>query len=228
VQNQNLSEVWIWADNSAGFDELAYKVPNDAVPNDSQAENPWFYDLRKKNIPDCGKTIWVMGWNYMVPLENALHSYDHRIESIVSLLVGQGHWLSGFDTQNPWYKFSLWDQAFPGQAGVGTTHLPANATFEYDYVDPAAVPSTALDFQNYPALTGAKTSVNCSTWGCSQPGYQEWYESLIPHASGNGYARNVQQLVDVHRRLRSPIDSVQRGLLPAAARGALRSRRGMR
>jgi hypothetical protein len=206
VQNQNLAEMWIWGDNSAGLDELAYKVPNDAVPNDSHAESPWFYDLRKKNIPDCGKTIFVQGWNYMVGLDNALHSYNHRIESVLSLWVGQGSWYGG-DTQNPWHKFSLYDLAYPGDAGVGNVHFPANAQAAYDYTNNRSVPSTALDFQDYPAWTGARTSVSCGAWGCTQLGYQQWYESLLPHASGVGYGGTCNSwwtyIADTDRRLTS-------------------------
>ncbi|HWZ88584.1 MAG TPA: carbohydrate-binding protein, partial [Polyangiaceae bacterium] len=188
VQTQNLSEVWVWGDGSAGLDELAYKVPNDAVPNNAQAESDWFYTNRKKNIPDCGKTIWVMGFNYQVDLGYAVHSYNHRVESIVSLLVGQGHWLQNVDPNNPWQTFSRYDQISPGHAGVGTTHFPPNGTADYDYANPTLVASTADDFLNdYPNLTGATTQVNCNTWGFNQLGYEDWYESHLPHVTGTSY-----------------------------------------
>jgi hypothetical protein len=205
VQNQNLSEVWVWGDGGAGLDELAYKVPNDAVPSDALAESPWFYDLRKKNIPDCGKTIWVMGWNYEVGVDNAVHSYNHRIESILSLMVGQGRWYQTTDLNNPWYKFSLFELSYPGQAGVGSTHVPANGAAEYDYENTRSVLSTAADFMNYPQLTGAKTPVDCSQWGCNQLGYQQWYESHIPHVAGTSYAGTCNSwwtyIADFDRRL---------------------------
>jgi hypothetical protein len=206
VQTQNLSEVWMWGDGTAGFDEVAYKVPNDAVPNDAQAESQWFYDLRKKNIPDCGKTIWAMGWNYEVPIENAIHTYNHRVEGIVSLLVGQGHWLQPVDPNNPWSKFSRYDlMTSPGVAGVGTTHDPANASADYDYTNTTLVASTANDFLNYPNLTGATTQISCTAWGCSQLGYQEWYDSHLPHVAGTSYMNTCNSwwtyIADFDRRL---------------------------
>ncbi|HEY3667794.1 MAG TPA: hypothetical protein VGL19_17450, partial [Polyangiaceae bacterium] len=206
VQTQNLSEVWVWGDGSAGLDEFAYKVPNDAMPNDAQAESPWFYDLRKKNIPDCGKTIWVMGWNYEVGLDNAIHSYNHRVESIASLLVGQGHWYQNVDPNNPWFKFSRYDLAYPGQAGIGSVHFPADAAFEYDYGSSAQVASTADDFlNNYPNLTGATTQISCAAWGCTQIGYQQWYDSHLPHVAGTSYLNTCNSwwtyIADFDRRL---------------------------
>jgi len=205
VQTQNLSEVWVWGDGSAGLDEFAYKVPNDAMPNDAQAESPWFYDYRKKNIPDCGKTIWVMGWNYEVGIDNAIHSYNHRVESILSLLVGQGHWYQNVDPNNPWFKFSRYDNAFPGQAGIGSVHFPANASAEYDYGNTRQVTSTANDFLNYPNLTGATTPVACDAWGCTQLGYQQWYDSHLPHVSGTSYLNTCNSwwtyIADYDRRL---------------------------
>jgi hypothetical protein len=210
IQNQNLSEVWIWGDNDSGFDELAYKVPGDNIPNKAMEENPWLYDYRTKNIPDCGKTIIAMGWNFMVGLDNIVHTHSHLIESIVSMTVGRGRFMLNvpdpsnpqptdplLDPTNPWSLYSRWDtfQLVPHQAAVGTTHFPPNAPLDpttgqpvaYDYSDTVGVMSTAADWLNYPFLTGAKTSVDCTAWGCDQLSYQEWYETHLPHAAGTSY-----------------------------------------
>jgi hypothetical protein len=204
VRNQNLSEVWIWGDNDSGLDELAYKVPNDAIPNKALEENQWLYDWRAKDIPDCGKTVVVMGWNYFVGLDNVVHAYNHRVECMLSMTVGRGRFLQNYpdpakpnqqtdpllDPTNPWSTFSRWD-AFAGdphKAAVGTTHFPPNGTQDYDYGNMTPVETTAEDWLAYPFLTGAKTPIACSAWGCDALAYQQWYESHIPRASGTSYA----------------------------------------
>jgi hypothetical protein len=205
IQTQNLSEVWVWGDDNAGLDELAYKVPGDAIPNRNMEENGWLYDLRTKNIPDCGKTIVVMGWNYMVGLDNIVHANDHRIECMVSMTVGKGRFLQNIpdpanpnpatdpllDPTNPWSLYSRYDAwaLAPHEAGVGTTHFPPNGRQDYDYGNTTPVMSTAQDWLKYPFLTGAKTSIDCTAWGCNdQLAYQEWYENHLPHVSGTSYA----------------------------------------
>jgi S-(hydroxymethyl)glutathione dehydrogenase/alcohol dehydrogenase len=62
------------------WDELHWKTPGDKVPY--QTDNPWFY--RPYDIPDIGRTVWVMGWNYERGEGEMLESYCHRIESVLS------------------------------------------------------------------------------------------------------------------------------------------------
>jgi hypothetical protein len=213
VRTQNLSEVWVWSPSVSGsmgfgFDELAYRIPNDDLHYPTN--NFWFYEGRKKNIPDCGKTVWVMGWNTNVGLDNALHSYNHRIESILSLTVGQGRWFDTVDPQNPWRLFSLGENTAPGKGQIGTVHSPVNAgsggaSPDYDYVNTGYVSSGAADWASYPKLTGATQSINCAAWGCTQLGYQKWYQSHLPHASGTSYGGSCNDwwtyIADYDRRL---------------------------
>jgi Concanavalin A-like lectin/glucanases superfamily len=204
VTNDNISEVWIWGDGNSGLDELAYKVPGDKIPNKSLEENGWLYDWRTKDIPDCGKTVVVMGWNYFVGLDNIVHAYNHRIECMLSMTVGKGRFLLNIpdpanpnpaidpylDPTNPWSTFSRWDgnATVPHQAAVGTVHFPPNGRQDYDYGNTTAVASTAADWLKYPFLTGAKTQVSCTAWGCdNQLAYQKWYDSHIPRAKGVSY-----------------------------------------
>src|SRR5262249_10952725 len=60
IRKENIQEVWLWGAPYFGWDEYAMKIPGDRIfyPTD----NPWFY--RPYDIPECGRTIWVMGWNY--------------------------------------------------------------------------------------------------------------------------------------------------------------------
>jgi hypothetical protein len=180
LAQHNITEIWVYGFDWGGFDELAMKMPGDAV---TPHTNPWFY--RPYNIPDCGRTLWVMGFNMAVGEDNALHSYGHRAESVLSLTVGRGKWYDADDASNPWRLFSLTDKDYPGQSGVGSVHEPANAQAGYDYTNPRQVFSSASDWSSYPNLTGARTWVSCSDWGCNQLGYQQWYLSHMPHAPGS-------------------------------------------
>lgn len=203
VQNQNLSEVWIWGDNASGLDELAYRVPNDAIPNRFMQENQWLYDWRTKDIPDCGKTVAVMGFNYFVGMDNTVHAYNHRMECMLSMTIGKGRFLRNvpdpsdpqpdkdpfLDPTNPWSIMSRWQDfnLVPGQAAVGTVHFPPNGQSDYDYGNGRSVSTTAEDWLKYPFLTGAKTSMTCSAWNCDALEYQKWYQRHIPRAAGTSY-----------------------------------------
>ncbi|HEX6273611.1 MAG TPA: hypothetical protein VFZ53_11230 [Polyangiaceae bacterium] len=187
VQQDNLTEVWVWAGNNAGLDELAYRVPADAIPYADNIVDPWFYTYRTKNIPDCGKTVWVMGYNFAVEPALAQHSYNHRVESILSIMVGKGRWYDTQDPQNVWRQYSLFNREFPGQASVGNTHEPFTSSGGYDYSNTTFVTTRAADWLNYPNLTGATQNSNCNAWGCTQWGYQNYYQSHLPHVAGNSH-----------------------------------------
>src|SRR5438874_10775868 len=83
LKSKNAQEIWLWGPPFFGWDELHWKIPGDRIAY--QTENPWFY--RPYDIPDVGRTIWIMGWNYERGEGEMLESYGHRIESVLSLTV---------------------------------------------------------------------------------------------------------------------------------------------
>jgi len=87
IKDKNISEIWLWGAPYMSWDELHWKTPGDKIPY--QTDNPWFY--RPYDIPDVGRTIWIMGWNYERGEGEMLESYGHRIESVMSLTVGKGY-----------------------------------------------------------------------------------------------------------------------------------------
>jgi hypothetical protein len=181
VREGKIDEVWLWGAPYMGFDEYAMKIPGDKLYY--QTDNPWFY--RPYEIPDCGKTVWVMGFNYERGLAEAIHSFGHRCEGILSMTVGKGKWYDA-DPKNPWRAFSLQEKDYPGQAAVGNVHGGPNAEDGYDYANPKAVPSTADDWLNYPKLTGKKTLIDKQSWGGPdyQLNYMKWYLGHLPKAPG--------------------------------------------
>ncbi|HWZ92848.1 MAG TPA: hypothetical protein VNW92_28475 [Polyangiaceae bacterium] len=195
VVQQNLSEVWLWGGPNAdvgvsfGFPDFAYRLPGDVIPEGAPAVDVATYRAHQQNLPDCGKAVWVMGFDYTAELDWALLLYDHRVEHALSLNIGAISATVG--VSDPFAKFSQIDRDYPGDAQVGRAAIPPNAgagtngdIMNGGFANPNSVPSGAADWLNYPSLTGEKQPVNCSTWGCTLDGYQRWYQAHIPSGSG--------------------------------------------
>ncbi len=189
VQKYGVSEIWIWGAPYFGTDEYAMKIPGDRVFY--RTDNPWFY--RPYDIPDCGRTVWVMGFNYEVGEDNALHSFGHRCEGILSLTVGRGIWNGRAGESNAWSRFTRQAGEFPDDAQVGNVHGGPNARSGYDYGQTNIVMSGADDWLNFPRLTGARKPVNCETWGRPYHlNFQKWWLGHLPRNAGvaDGFFNN--------------------------------------
>jgi hypothetical protein len=189
VRRENITEIWIWGAPYFGTDEYAMKIPNDDVFY--QADNPWFY--RPYDIPDCGRTVWVMGFNYEVGEDNALHSFGHRCEGALSLTIGRGVWKGEAGETNAWSRFTRQADKYPDDAQAGNVHGGPNAKSGYDYGQTNTVLSGADDWLNYPDLTGAKKPVNRDTWGKPHHlNFQKWWLAHLPRNTGthDGFYNN--------------------------------------
>jgi len=189
VAKENIRDLWIWGAPYFGTDEYAMKLPGDRVYY--QTDNPWFY--RPYDIPDCGRMVWVMGFNYEVGEDNALHSFGHRCEGILSLTVGRGVWTGKAGETNAWNRFTRQAEKYPEDAQVGNVHGGPNARSGYDYGQTDVVMSGADDWLNYPDLTGAKKPVNRDTWGKPHHlNFQRWWLAHLPKNAGvtDGFYNN--------------------------------------
>ena len=197
-----VDEVFIYGFPYAGFDEFAFKIPSDRVPY-NRPTNPWLYDGRKRNIPDCnGKTVFVMGFNYEVGLGNALESYVHRIESAMALTVGRGMWSARCGSENgtasDFDHFTCIDQDANSSspvtvAGCGQSHYAPNSTAEYTYDNRSYKPNACASWNSYPFRDKAITQLKCEAWGCTKEGFYTWMFGHIPKNAGlteNGNLRN--------------------------------------
>jgi hypothetical protein len=165
IRKEGITEVWIWGAGWFGFDELAMYIPN-RYARFAPTDNPWFY--RPYEIPpECGRTVWVMGFNYECGPDNMIHSYAHRVESIIALQVGH-------------------EMDNPGRPShVGNCHVPPNGQGGYDYNNSRSVLSYADNWFDYPDLTKRKPrSIGSVEWGNNQFGYMEWWLSHIPRREG--------------------------------------------
>ncbi len=194
IKGKNISEIWLWGAPYFGWDELHWKTPGDKIAY--QTENPWFY--RPYDIPDVGRTVWVMGWNYERGEGEMLESYCHRIESVLSLTVGQGVWDPKHNTNNIWNQFSRVDKDFAGQAEVGTVHYAPNSVSDYDWSNTNKVWTYADDWLSYPRLPRQKKLLNAASggWG-GITGHHLWWMTRIPHNPGStgGFYDNWWQYI---------------------------------
>lgn len=194
IKTLNVSEIWLWGAPYFAWDELHWKIPEDRIPY--QTENPWFY--RPYDIPDIGRTVWIMGWNYERGEGEMLESYCHRIESVLSLTIGQGVWEPKSKRGNPWDQFTRVDKDFPGEAEVGSVHCAPNSVGDYDWSNTNKVWTYANDWLSYPILPRHKQLFNAATGGWEGiTGHHLWWMTRLPHRSGvtNGFYNNWWQYI---------------------------------
>ena len=194
IRAMEVSEVWLWGAPYMQWDELHWKIPGDRIPY--QTENPWFY--RPYDIPDVGRTIWIMGWNYERGEGEMLESYSHRIESVLSLTVGRGVWDPKRIRDNAWNQFSRVDKDWPGESEVGTVHYAPNSMSDYDWGNTNLVWTFADDWLTYPDLPRKKKLLNAKTGGWDGiVNHHLWWMTRLPHAAGvtEGFYNNWWQYI---------------------------------
>ncbi len=207
IRALDVREIWLWGAPYMAWDELHWKTPGDKIPY--QTDNPWFY--RPYDIPDVGRTIWIMGWNYERGEGEMLESYCHRIESVLSLTVGKGVWDPPRQPDNVWNRFSRVDKDFPGEAEVGTVHYAPNSARDYDWGNTNAVWTYADDWLTYPELPRKKKRLNAQTGGWEGiTGHHLWWMTRLPRSPGvtDGFYNNWWQYIvnydEAMRRLPPP------------------------
>ncbi|MFO0982994.1 MAG: hypothetical protein U1E76_14905 [Planctomycetota bacterium] len=182
VQRGTLHEVWLWGAGGMHFDEFAMYIPN-RYARFGPTDNPWLY--RPYDIPaECGRTLWMMGFNYEVGADNMIHSYTHRVESMAALQFGEGIW-DPKTRRDAWNVFSWLEMDHPGTPSqVGNCHVPPNGQAGYDYNNPRRVLSLADAWARYPDLGGKPRMISSDEWGNSQFGYQKWILEHLPKFEG--------------------------------------------
>jgi hypothetical protein len=213
IKAENITEIWLWGAPYFAWDELHWKTPGDKIPY--QTDNPWFY--RPYDVPDLGRTIWIMGWNYERGEGEMLESYCHRIESVLSVTVGKGQWDPKRYRDNPWNRFSRVDKDFPGEAEVGTVHYAPNSTGDYDWSNTNKVWTFADDWLTYPKLARQKKLLDARTGGWEGiVQHHLWWMQHIPQNTGetDGFYNNWWQYIvnydEALRKLPPPGATFQR------------------
>lgn len=181
-KDEGITEMWLWGADGFHFDEFAFYVPH-RYERYGPSDNPWLY--RPYDIPDeLERTTWVMGFNVEVGADNMIHSYVHRVESIMALAFGDGIW-DPKTKRDPWNVFTFLEMDFPGNPSmVGNCHVPPNGQQGYDYDNRRKVQSWADNWANYPDLRGEAHTTSSWAWGKNQFGYMHWILAHLPKGPG--------------------------------------------
>jgi len=194
IREEDVREIWLWGAPYMAWDEFHWKTPGDKIPY--QTDNPWFY--RPYDIPEIGRTIWIMGWNYERGEGEMLESYCHRIESVLALTVGRGVWDHKRNPKNVWNQFTRVDKDFPGEAEVGSVHFAPNSVSDYDWSNTNFVWTYADDWLTYPVLPRKRKLLNAATGGWDGiVNHHLWWMKHLPHNAGttDGFYNNWWQYI---------------------------------
>lgn len=148
------------------------------------------------------KLLTVMFCNYERTVDLALHSYGHRVESVMGNVYGvveqDEWWLSpsckSIEEMTPIQLFSAYQGVYgrfdEGYSQVGLVHFPPNGERDYDYSNHKQVKTYADEWMNYPDMKFSPEKariVDNSEWqheGGDQWGFMMWYFSHLPHFKG--------------------------------------------
>ena len=173
VRNGEVDEVLIWGAPYFGYWE-------------SQMAGVGAYWCNSPGIPRSGTPKYViMGLNYERGVAEAIHSFGHRAESILTHVYGS--WNSGTNIQHNWDKFTRYDKQAPGMAACGNVHFPPNGVADYDYGNSTSVLSLADDWLlNYPNFKGTTRNFDASEWNYDHQQYLKWWYRHLPRKPGRG------------------------------------------
>ena len=116
-----------------------------------------------------------------------IHSYNHRVESIIALVFAHGIWDKKLAGKDPFNTFTVLNMDFPDRPSqVGNTHVPPNGKFGYDYTPKGSVMTYADAWPtHYPDMKDCRArKFDSSEYGNTQAGYQEWFMFHIPSRPG--------------------------------------------
>jgi len=175
VSNNEIDEVWFWGGPHFGYFESAMAGPGAY----------WINGTPYPNV-NSNRPFAVMGFNYERGLAEMLHSNGHRAENHMKRAYNNT-WNEANPTTNwDYFTANVTKTLSTTTYGVGNIHFPPNGAADYDYVNTNTVMSTALDWINYPNLTGAATPMNRSEWGGPDYhlNYMKFWFDLLPKFDG--------------------------------------------
>ena len=147
ICTKTIDEVWLWGGPEFGFAEY----------------QPASY---------CGKTTFVMGFNYERTLGEALEDFGHRTEYVLDRRIG---------VDSDWGTFKQPD----GHCG-GIHYPPGTLVPQEEYMFNKTTPtlSDCDGYLSYPTGPFIMQEISCYNWGCSAAGYFQWWFGHLPHNTG--------------------------------------------
>jgi hypothetical protein len=170
ITYREIDEVWLMGFPQAGFYESTMCGAG-AFWCNSQPQS-WSFG--------CNRRFVVMGFSSERGGGEMLHSFGHRVESILTQTFGK---LKG--NANLYAQFALYDKVAPGKAQVGNIHFPPNADKDYDYNNPRKVSSNCYDWYNFPTFSNDVREVNADEWGNGDMRtLHKWWFAHLPRVAG--------------------------------------------
>ncbi len=172
IKDQNIDQLWVWADPRTGYDESPgqeYAISSNNFKNTTDvAVIP--------SVPFCNgdRGFVFFEFDFSRSADNAFHSFGHYMESLTANLQSGNLFWNQYSGDN--------GSAYPRSERCGSVHFPPNGRNDYDYSNSSYVRTSCEDWN--PTVTGVKTRMNCSRWGCTQEGYLKWWFQNMPN-NGN-------------------------------------------
>lgn len=170
VNNQGVTEVWLWGWHHKQIapveSNMASKLTGD-ISNSYRQED---------DLPKYDHSYVLYNYNYGRSACEAVHNHIHQFESIFKYANRRTNNSEAFFLKN----FCGWggSDENPYEVApigrVGDCHHPPNTTKDYDYRNETLVESDIMDWK--PDGSGAKTKVNCHTWGDHNYVWPESYQ----------------------------------------------------
>lgn len=178
INQGTIDEVWIWTGGSETNGGRLNEVQMAGYQPFLDDYNTWTI-----NRTDCNHDFTVMGLNYETGWEQALHSFAHRFEYIVTAVLDSKN-IGDVVPGDNWYAFDG-KIGYDGQLDYGNTcgnaHWAPNATslfHDYDFNLINQVVSKCNDWN--PQLTGQSSVFDCAEWECNSGGYYTWWLKSMP------------------------------------------------
>lgn len=213
VHGGNLSNGWSCEGQKSEFDHKAFLNDNNIcqIVNDNNIDEIWLLSspfittweawmvgptygfgpnggtyVDKK----CKKHIVVMSavYNKITPMG---HIYGHRIEATLTYLstywkkVERTKYIENFMNLK---RYSTAPYGTPGPVykgpGCGNAHVPLNGLEQYDYDQDTYREFNCADWNKLTKSEESTAKINCQTWGCSDIGWNAYWQEAMPHRSG--------------------------------------------
>jgi len=181
IASREIDEVWLFGFPYAGFYESTM----------CGLGAFWCNSMPQTWSSSCQRRFVVMGFSYERDVGMMLHSFGHRVESIMTQTFSKTQ-----GAANLFRRFTLYDKEAPGQSAVGTVHFTPNSEQEYDYNNPRKVLSNCYDWYNFPAFKEDLRDVNADEWGNGDMHIlHKWWLKHLPKVAGrtSGIANNWWQ-----------------------------------
>lgn len=125
----------------------------------------------------------IMGFNFERGVGEMLEDLGHRAESILYKVFERTR-----GEANLFERFTRYHKIHPGQAEVGNVHFAPNSIRDYDWGNPAPVPSRSDTWYNFPDLSGGPRIVTCADWGHGDiREHHRWWLRHFPHITGESH-----------------------------------------